>query len=142
MPNISSTQICIDILKINKQNKNNTTTLAELNFCDRGWCFSSWKHMLPIFWNIYLIYFKMLKNWNEKFACTCSRATCPQSLHDKSTYHVTCVKKIKYNAKNKAFHMTIFIFFTYTIKHISFWQNFINALRLWICKCKKFGQFF
>jgi hypothetical protein len=33
-----------------------------------------------------------------------------KSLHDKSIYHVACVKKIKFGAKNKTFHITIFIF--------------------------------
>jgi hypothetical protein len=33
-----------------------------------------------------------------------------KSLHDKSTYHVACVKKIKFGAKNKTFHIIIFVF--------------------------------
>jgi hypothetical protein len=33
-----------------------------------------------------------------------------KSLHDKSTCHVMCVKKIKFDAKNKAFHISIFVF--------------------------------
>jgi hypothetical protein len=32
-----------------------------------------------------------------------------QLFQDKSTGHVTCVKKTEFNAKNKAFYMTIFI---------------------------------
>jgi hypothetical protein len=31
-------------------------------------------------------------------------------FHDKSTCYVTCVKNIKFGAKNKAFDMIIFIF--------------------------------
>jgi hypothetical protein len=34
-----------------------------------------------------------------------------KSLHNKSTCHMVCAKKIKFNAKNKIFHMTIFVFF-------------------------------
>jgi hypothetical protein len=34
-----------------------------------------------------------------------------KSFHEKTTYHVTCVKKIIFGAKNNAFHTITFIFF-------------------------------
>jgi hypothetical protein len=39
-----------------------------------------------------------------------------KSFHEKLTYHLGCVKKIKFVAKNKAFCEICFVFFTSTIK--------------------------
>jgi hypothetical protein len=61
------------------------------------------KYIFDIFWDV-----KKLKQKIHTYIFTCYMPT--KSLHDKSTYHVACVKKIKFGAKHKAFHMPIFDF--------------------------------
>jgi hypothetical protein len=57
-----------------------------------------------------------------------------QLFHDKSTGHVICVKKTEFNAKNKAFYMTIFIFLQRPKKRIGFHETLQTNLD---CGCKK-----
>jgi hypothetical protein len=58
---------------------------------------------------------KYQKNWNEISTSTSPRATCPQShftINQCVVCRVVCVKKTNFGAKNKKFHITIFVFVT------------------------------
>jgi hypothetical protein len=61
------------------------------------------KYIFDIILNV-----KKLKQKIGTYIFTCYMPT--KLLHDKSTCHVVCVKKIKFGAKNKVFHMTIVLF--------------------------------
>jgi hypothetical protein len=96
--------------------------------------------MLPIFWNTYFKISKKIETQNSHVHLHVLHVH--KVVARQIECHVACVKKIKFDAKNKAFYMTIFVIFTLTIKRIGFRWNFTNALRLWICKCKKKNWFF
>jgi hypothetical protein len=92
---------------------------VELNPNQRNWdssvvwerYFGTWVHMLSIF-EMHLTYILNLKKLKLKvrtYIFTCYVLT--KSFHKKSTYHVTCVKKTKFSAKNNVFHKINFLFF-------------------------------
>jgi hypothetical protein len=69
------------------------------------------KCMLHTFCN-----FKKLKRKIRTYIFTCYTLT--KLFHKNPTCRVTCVKKTKFNAENKAFQEINFLFFTQNTKHI------------------------
>ena len=65
----------------------------------------------------YILNLKKLKLKFRTYIFTCYVLT--KSFHKKSTYHVTCVKKTKFSAKNNAFHRDKFSLFY--IDHKKYW---------------------
>jgi hypothetical protein len=65
------------------------------------WCFGTWEHMLPLFWNACYKYFEISKKLKRKirmYISTCCTLT--KSFHEKSICHVAYVcKKDKFNGK-------------------------------------------
>jgi hypothetical protein len=74
----------------------------------------------------------------KKIACTSSHIVCAQSRFTKIVLSFVLRKKTNFDAKNKTFYGTYFVFFTPTTCNVVFSPNYTKAYGLWRCTCEIF----